>query len=89
MAVKATRSEHLLTLKGNRWWFRQGIPKPVHKVTGGSSFIMINLGTSDIREAGKSLREIAAELNKASVQTASGGEWQASQIKRVIERLEA
>ncbi|MGJ8587679.1 MAG: tyrosine-type recombinase/integrase [Yoonia sp.] len=51
MPVKSTRSEHLLMLKGNRWWFRQGIPKPVHKVTGGSSFIMINLETSDIRQA--------------------------------------
>ncbi|KQB96843.1 DNA invertase [Loktanella sp. 1ANDIMAR09] len=42
-----------------------------------------------LRDAGKSLREIAAELNKANVQTARGGEWQASQIKRVIERLDA
>jgi DNA invertase Pin-like site-specific DNA recombinase len=42
-----------------------------------------------LRAAGKSLREIAAELNKANVQTARGGEWQASQIKRVIARLEA
>lgn len=41
-----------------------------------------------LRDAGKSLREIAAELNKANVQTARGGEWQASQIKRVIERLD-
>ncbi|MEP3676141.1 recombinase family protein [Sulfitobacter sp.] len=40
-----------------------------------------------LREAGKSLREIAAELNKAGVNTARGGEWQASQVKRTIERL--
>lgn len=42
-----------------------------------------------MRDAGKSLREIAAELNKANVQTARGGEWQASQIKRMLERLGA
>jgi DNA invertase Pin-like site-specific DNA recombinase len=42
-----------------------------------------------LREAGKSLREIAAELNKAGVKTARGGEWQASQVKRTIERLAA
>lgn len=42
-----------------------------------------------LRDAGRSLREIAAELNKANVQTARGGEWKASQIKRVIERLDA
>ena len=42
-----------------------------------------------LREAGKSLREIAAELNKAGVKTARGGEWQASQVKRTIDRLAA
>ena len=42
-----------------------------------------------LREAGKSLREIADELNKAGVQTARGGLWQASQIKRTLERLAA
>lgn len=41
-----------------------------------------------LREAGKSLREIAAELNRAGVRTARGGEWQASQVKRTIARLE-
>lgn len=40
-----------------------------------------------LREAGKSLREIAAELNRAGVPTARGGEWQASQVKRTLERL--
>lgn len=40
------------------------------------------------REAGKSLRAIAAELDKAGIATARGGKWQASQVKRVIERLE-
>lgn len=40
-----------------------------------------------LRETGNSLREIAAELNKAGVSTARGGEWQASQVKRTIERL--
>lgn len=42
-----------------------------------------------LRKAGKSLREIAAELNKAGVKTARGGEWQASQVKRTIDRLSA
>ncbi|SFR39194.1 recombinase family protein [Litoreibacter janthinus] len=42
-----------------------------------------------LREAGKSLREVAAELNKAGVGTARGGDWQASQVKRTIERLES
>ncbi|WP_342070959.1 tyrosine-type recombinase/integrase [Yoonia algicola] len=60
MVVKSNRSEHLLTLKGNRWWFRQGIPKPVHRVTGGPSFIMINLETSDIREAKRRRDDIEA-----------------------------
>lgn len=41
-----------------------------------------------LRDAGKSLREIAAELNRAGVPTARGGEWQASQVKRTLERLE-
>ncbi|WP_170372384.1 recombinase family protein [Ruegeria arenilitoris] len=40
-----------------------------------------------LREAGKSLREIAGELDKAGVQTARGGKWSAAQVKRVLERL--
>ena len=40
-----------------------------------------------LRDAGKSLRDIAEELNKAGVQTARGGVWQASQVKRTLERL--
>ncbi|MCB5200844.1 recombinase family protein [Loktanella sp. TSTF-M6] len=40
-----------------------------------------------LRDAGRTLREIAAELDKAGVKTARGGSWQASQVKRVLERL--
>lgn len=40
-----------------------------------------------LREAGRTLRDIAAELDKAGVKTARGGTWQASQVKRVLERL--
>jgi DNA invertase Pin-like site-specific DNA recombinase len=42
-----------------------------------------------LREVGKPLREIADHLNRAGVQTARGGLWQASQVKRVLDRLEA
>ncbi|MEL7279104.1 MAG: recombinase family protein [Pseudomonadota bacterium] len=42
-----------------------------------------------LREAGKPLREIAAHLDKAGVQTARGGRWTAMQVKRVLDRLEA
>ena len=42
-----------------------------------------------MRDAGKSLREIAEALNAAGVQTARGGKWQASQVMRTLERLEA
>ncbi len=42
-----------------------------------------------MRDAGKSLREIAEALNGAGVQTARGGKWQASQVMRTLERLEA
>ena len=42
-----------------------------------------------LREVGKPLREIAEYLNRAGVQTARGGRWQASQVKRVLDRLKA
>lgn len=42
-----------------------------------------------LKEAGKPLREIAEHLNKAGVETARGGRWQASQVKRVLDRLKA
>lgn len=40
-----------------------------------------------MRESGKPLRQIADLLNQAGVQTARGGHWQASQVKRVLDRL--
>ncbi|WP_394177419.1 tyrosine-type recombinase/integrase [Yoonia maritima] len=56
MTVKSNRSERLLVLKGNTFWFRQGVPKPVRQMIGGPAFIMINLQTSNITEA-KHLRD--------------------------------
>ncbi|UWR03266.1 recombinase family protein [Ruegeria conchae] len=41
-----------------------------------------------LRDAGRSLREIAAELDKVGVATARGGAWSAAQVKRIIDRLE-
>jgi len=41
-----------------------------------------------LRAQGASLREIAKALNTSGIATARGGEWQASQVKRVLERLE-
>ncbi|MCL6285998.1 recombinase family protein [Ruegeria sp. 2012CJ41-6] len=41
-----------------------------------------------LRSQGASLREIADALNTSGVPTARGGKWQASQVKRVLERLE-
>lgn len=40
-----------------------------------------------LRAQGKTLREIADALNSSGVQTARGGQWQASQVKRTLERL--
>jgi len=40
-----------------------------------------------MREAGSTLRQIADALNQSGVPTARGGKWQASQVKRVLERL--
>lgn len=42
-----------------------------------------------LRDAGKPLREIAEHLERAGVGTARGGRWSASQVKRVLERLNA
>lgn len=40
-----------------------------------------------MREAGSTLRVIAQHLNNAGVETARGGQWQPSQVKRVLDRL--
>ena len=40
-----------------------------------------------LRDAGKTLRAIADELNKAGISTARGGLWQASQVQRTLDRL--
>lgn len=41
-----------------------------------------------LRENGASLREIATALNNAGIKTPRGGGWQATQVKRLLERLE-
>jgi len=41
-----------------------------------------------LRDAGKPLREIAEHLDRAGVATARGGHWSASQVKRVLDRLQ-
>lgn len=41
-----------------------------------------------LREQGGSLRDIAQALNSAGIATPRGGEWQAVQVKRLLERLE-
>ena len=40
-----------------------------------------------LRDAGKTLREIAAELDKAGVETARGGSWSATQVQRALNRM--
>lgn len=40
-----------------------------------------------LRNAGKTLREIAAELDRAGVQTARGGSWSATQVQRALTRV--
>lgn len=40
-----------------------------------------------LREAGKTLREIAMHLDRAGVATAQGGRWNASQVQRVLQRV--
>lgn len=42
-----------------------------------------------LRDAGKTLRAIADELNKAGIPTARGGSWQSSQVMRTLQRLDA
>jgi DNA invertase Pin-like site-specific DNA recombinase len=48
----------------------------------------VALTVQPLRAQGATLREIAEALNTSGVATARGGRWQASQVKRVLERLE-
>ncbi|WP_412559220.1 recombinase family protein [Thalassospira sp. MIT1370] len=41
-----------------------------------------------LREQGATLRDIAASLNAAGISTPRGGDWQAVQVKRLLERLQ-
>jgi len=40
-----------------------------------------------LREKGSSLREIAGALNAAGIDAPRGGQWQAAQVKRLLDRL--
>ena len=41
-----------------------------------------------MRQAGKTLREIADTLNASGVQTSRGGKWSAAQVMRTLDRLD-
>ncbi len=40
-----------------------------------------------LHEAGKSLRDIAGALNAAGIKSGRGGQWHATSVKRLVERL--
>ena len=40
-----------------------------------------------LRKQGATLRDIADTLNASGVPTARGGQWQASQVQRIIQRI--
>jgi DNA invertase Pin-like site-specific DNA recombinase len=42
--------------------------------------------TSELREQGRSLRQIAAELTEHGIRTARGGQWTAAAVRNVLER---
>lgn len=42
-----------------------------------------------LHEAGKSLRDIAGALNAAGIKSGRGGQWHATSVKRLVERLTA
>lgn len=42
-----------------------------------------------MRQAGKTLREIADTLNASGVQTSRGGKWSAAQVMRTLDRLDS
>jgi hypothetical protein len=42
-----------------------------------------------LRDAGKSLRQIAAHLTATGVPTANGGAWGPKQVRDILERLDA
>lgn len=72
MVVKASRSERLLALKGNVFWYRQGVPKAVHLITGGPKYVMINLATADIALAKSKRDELEAKTRLQFIEIMTG-----------------
>lgn len=55
----------LLTLKGNRWWFRREIPQDIREDMGKGRFWLVNLGTGDLGAARKMRDEMERETTDA------------------------
>ncbi len=62
----------LLVLKHNRWWFRREIPEALRKGLGKGRFWMVNLGTSDLREAQRIRDELERETSETFAHVRAG-----------------
>lgn len=62
MPVKRHKADRLLTIKGNVWWFRMHMPAPVHRVIGGSPWVMMSIG-ADLAEA-KKTRDVLERITE-------------------------
>lgn len=85
MAVKARRSERLLVLKGNLWWYRQGVPEPVRKLIQGPRFLLINLETSDVVDA-KRQRDLIEALTSVQFAEVKDGRRLALDLPRGVRK---
>lgn len=62
----------LLTLKGQTWWFKRPIPKPLRRHYGNKTAITESTGTGDIRAAQKARDALEAQTSEDFALLASG-----------------
>ncbi|WBU54633.1 tyrosine-type recombinase/integrase [Paracoccus sp. SCSIO 75233] len=62
----------LLTLKGNRWWFRREIPEVIRKAVGRGRYWQVNLRTGDLRAAQRMRDELERETAETFAAFRSG-----------------
>jgi len=65
---------------------RQGRDTRTHTADEFASKLLVTIRGIRSKGTGSSLREIAVELNRQGVETVRGGEWNAAQVKRVLDR---
>ncbi len=66
------KTQRLLDLRGNKWWFKRDIPAAVRAAFGGRTAYLVNLETGDIKVASRRRDELERETDQMFADARAG-----------------